>query len=43
MKQKCDCGQVAQSTKPAKYVAEFKYAHLRRQARREQLEKQGKL
>ena len=43
MKESCACGGKAVSVKPAKYSPDDKYADLRRQVKREQLEKKGLL
>jgi len=41
MNELCACGEKAESLKPAKYSPHFKYAHLRREARKKELEEKG--
>jgi H/ACA ribonucleoprotein complex subunit 3 len=43
MKELCSCGGRAVSVKPAKYSPDDKYAELRRQVKRPQLEEKGLL
>jgi len=43
MKEKCTCGNKAESTKPAKYSPEDKYGSYRRKARAEVLHARGLL
>ncbi len=41
IKETCSCGEKSLTTKPPKYSPDFKYANLRREAKREELEKKG--
>jgi len=43
MKETCACGGKAISTQPAKYSPEFKYQHLRQEARKDELTAKGLL